>query len=82
MVEEWFKELHLSTSTYATGCIADRPKLRTKSALPPTTLAYKCLNDVRNRAGTPSQYGKKATSAASEAFRQAVKDERGHGTLL
>ena len=39
----------------------------------PTTLAYKCLNDVRNRAGiAPYEEG----SLSKEAFRQAVKDER------
>ncbi len=39
----------------------------------PTTLAYKCLNDVRNRAGiTPYEEG----SLSKETFRQAIKDER------
>lgn len=39
----------------------------------PTTLAYKCLNDVRNRASiAPYEEG----SLSKEAFRQAVKDER------
>lgn len=39
----------------------------------PTTLAYKCLNDVRKRAGiTLYEEG----SLDKEAFRQAVKDER------
>lgn len=40
----------------------------------PNSLAYSCLNAVRNRAGiTPYEEG----SLDKEAFRQAVKDERG-----